>query len=264
MLQELRHAVRLLLKSPGFTVMAVLTLGIGIGANVTVFSIVDGVLIRSVPVPNPAQLVRLYSEWEPAWPYSLASAPDFLDWRERNTVFQNLAACRVKDISLQGASGAQKITVAAVSPNYFQVVGVNPSLGRGFLSNEDQPGSSQVVVLSESLGRQLFGSPESAVGRTIQLDAEPYTIFRIPPDSLPFPDQSVQVWMPVVFNSSQLGDRGNRWLEVYGRLKPAVSLAQARAQMSDLAANIERQYPNNNTGLATRIVSPPDGVWRNR
>ena len=117
MLQDLRHAVRLLLKSPGFTVMAVLTLGIGIGANVTVFSIVEAVLIRSLPVPNPAQLVRLYSEWEPAWPYSLASAPDFLDWRERNTVFQNLAACRVKDtvahavIAAAAASGAAVLAV---------------------------------------------------------------------------------------------------------------------------------------------------------
>jgi putative ABC transport system permease protein len=264
MLQELRHAVRLLLKSPGFTVMAVLTLGIGIGANVTVFSIVEAVLIRPLPVPNPAQLVRLYSEWEPAWPYSLASAPDFLDWRERNTVFQNLAACRVKDISLQGASGAQKITVAAVSPNYFQVVGVNPSLGRAFLSNEDQPGSSQVVVLSESLGRQLFGSPESAVGRTIQLDAEPYTIVGIAPGSSHFPDESVQLWMPVVFNRSQLGDRGNRWLEVYGRLKPEVSLSQARAQMSDLAANIEHQYPNDNTRVGIRIVTLQDDIVGNQ
>ena len=264
MLQDLRHAVRLLLKSPGFTVMAILTLGIGIGANVTVFSIVEAVLIRSLPVPNPAQLVRLYSEWEPAWPYSLASAPDFLDWRERNTVFQNLAACRVKDISLQGASGAQKITVAAVSPNYFKVVGVNPSLGRGFLSNEDQPGSSQVVVLSESLGRQLFGSPESAVGRTIQLDAEPYTIVGIAPGSFHFPDESVQLWMPVVFNRSQLGDRGNRWLEVYGRLKPDVSLSQARAQMSDLAANIEHQYPNDNTGFGIRIVSLQEDIVGNQ
>jgi putative ABC transport system permease protein len=264
MLQELRHAVRLLLKSPGFTVMAILTLGIGIGANVTVFSIVEAVLIRPLPVPHPAQLVRLYSEWEPAWPYSLASAPDFIDWRERNTVFQNLAACRVKDISLQGASGAQKITVAAVSPNYFQVVGVNPSLGRAFLSNEDQSGSSQVVILSESLGRQLFGSPESAVGRTIQLDAEPYTIVGIAPGSFHFPDESVQLWMPVVFNRSQLGDRGNRWLEVYGRLKPEVSLSQARAQMSDLAVNIEHQYPNDNTGVGIRIVSLQDDMVGNQ
>jgi putative ABC transport system permease protein len=254
MITELRHAFRLLLKSPGFTVMAVLTLGIGIGANVTVFSIVETVLIRSLPVPNPAQLVRLYSEWEPAWPYSFASAPDFLDWKERNTVFQSLAACRVKDISLQGASGAQKITVAAVSPNYFQLVGVNPSLGRGFLSNEDQSASSQVVVLSESLSAQLFGSAEAAVGRTIQLDAEPYTIVGIALRSFHFPDESVQLWTPLAFNQSQLGDRGNRWLQVYGRLKPDISLSQARAQMSELAANIERQYPNDNTGFGIRIV----------
>jgi len=254
MFQDVRHALRLLQKSPGFTIMAVLTLGIGIGANVAVFSIVEAVLIRSLPVPQAAQLVRLYSEWEPAWPYSLASAPDFLDWKQQNTVFQNLAACRIKDISLQGTNGAQRITVAAVSPNYFQLMGVNPSSGRGFLPNEDQTGNSHVVVLSESLSRQLFGSPEAALGNTIQLDAESYTIIGVAPNSFHFPDETIQLWMPVVFNSSQLGDRGNRWLEVYGRLKPGVTLAQARAQMSDLAANIEHQYPNDNTGVGIRLV----------
>ena len=260
MFQDLRHALRLLWKSPGFTIMAMATLGVGIGANVAVFSIVEAVLIRSLPVPQPAQLVRLYSEWEPAWPYSQVSTPDFLDWQARSTVFQNLAACRVKDISFQGTNGAQQITVAAVSPNYFQLIGVSPSLGRGFLPNEDQLGNSHVVVLSESLSRQLFGSPAAAVGNTIQLDAESYTIVGIAPASFHFPDETVQLWLPIVYNNSQLGDRGNRWLDTYGRLKPGVTLAQARAQMSDLAANLARQYPNDNTGFGLRMVSLQEDI----
>jgi putative ABC transport system permease protein len=254
MLQDLRRAVRLLLKSPGFTTMAIVTLGIGIGANVTVFSIVEAVLIRSLPLSQPAELVRLYSEWEPAWPYSQVSAPDFLDWREQSAIFQSLAACRPKDISLQRSSGAQRIKVAAVSANYFQLIGVNPSLGRGFLSNEDEPGKSHVVVLSESLSRELFGSVEAALGKMIELNAESYTIVGVAPEWFHFPEETIQLWMPIVFNRSQLGDRGNRWLDIYGRLKPGVSLALARAQMSGLAANLERQYPIDNTGFGIRVV----------
>src|SRR5258708_1979287 len=149
-IQDFRYAFRLLLKSPGFTVVAVLTLGIGIGANVTVFSIVNAVLVRSLPLPQSQQLVRLYSEWEPAWPYSEISAPDFLDWRERNTLFAGLAACRSRNIALQGSVGTERVTVAAVSANYLQMMGVSPRLGRGFLANEEQPGNSHVVILSES------------------------------------------------------------------------------------------------------------------
>ena len=254
MFQDLRHTARLLLKSPGFTAMAILTLGIGIGANVTVFSIVESVLLRSLPVPQPQQLVRIYSEWEPAWPYSAVSAPDFLDWRERNSVFQNVAACRIKGIALQGTTGAERVMAAAVSPNYFQVMGVGPSLGRGFLPNEDQPGDSHVVVLSESLSHQLFGSAETALGQTIQLNAESYTIVGISPARFHLPDETIQLWMPLVFSKSQLADRGNRWMTVYGRLKAGVTLARAASQMSEIGANIEREFPNDNTGFGIRLV----------
>jgi hypothetical protein len=189
-LQDFRYALRLLLKSPGFTVLAVLTLGLGIGANVTVFSVLNSVMVRSLPLPQPEQLVRLYSDWEPALPNSYVSAPDFLDWRERNKLFAGLAGCRIKDVGLQRSDGAEKITLAAVSASYFQLIGVGPRVGRGFTPGEDESGDSHVAVLSESLCRRLFGSTEGFLGRSIQLNAESYTVIGVMPADFHFPGYS--------------------------------------------------------------------------
>src|ERR1700693_2876674 len=147
MLHDLRYAFRLLLRSPGFTLFALLALGVGIGANVMVFSILNAVLLRGLPVPQPERLVRIYEEWEPLWPYSTASAPNYLDWQKRNHAFSDMAASRVRDLTLEAGAGPNRVKVASVSPNYFHLLGVSPTIGRSFLSNEDEPGSSHVVIL---------------------------------------------------------------------------------------------------------------------
>ncbi len=263
--QDFRYAWRLLLKSPGFTALAVLTLGVGIGANVTVFSVLNSVLVRSLPLPQPEQLVRLYSDWEPALPDSYVSAPDFLDWRERNTMFAGLAGCRIKDVGLQRSEGAEKITLAAVSANYFQLIGVGPSVGRGFTPSEGESGDSLVAVLSESLCRRLFGSIEGILGRSVQLNAESYTVVGVMPADFHFPDEKIQVWIPLHFSEPQLRDRGIRWLTVYGRLKPGITLAQAGPQMSSIAASLAREDPTDNTGFGIRLVPlQEDIVGKNR
>ncbi len=253
-LQDFRYAFRLLLKSPGFTTIAVLTLGVGIGANVTVFSVLNAVLVRSLPLPQPGQLVRLYSEWEPAWPYSAVSAPDFLDWRERSTMFTGIAGCRVRNVTLQGNEGPKRITAAAVSANYFQLIGVSPRLGRSFTANENESGESHVAIFSEGLCRRFFGSTEGALGRSVQLDAESYTIVGIMSADFHFPDETIQLWIPLRFSESQLRDRGNRWLTVYSRLKADVTIAQAGQQMSTIAANLARECPKDDTGFGIRLV----------
>jgi putative ABC transport system permease protein len=255
LIQDFRYALRLLLKSPGFAVLAVVTLGVGIGANVTVFSVLNAILVRSLPLPQPQQLVRVYSEWEPAWPCSNVSAPDFLDWRDRNTMFAGLAACRIREITLQRSDRAERITTAAVSANYFQLIGASPSLGRGFLTNEDQPGSPHVTVLSQGLCRRLFGSTDGVLGRSIQLDAESYVIVGIMPADFHFPDETIQLWIPVNFTEAQLRDRGNRWLTIYGRLKPGVTVARAGQEMLGIGANLAREYPNDDTGFGIRLVA---------
>jgi putative ABC transport system permease protein len=192
MLQDLRYAFRLLLRSPGFTLFALLALGIGIGANVMVFSVLDAVLLRGLPVPDAGRLVRVYEEWEPAWPYSLASAPNYLDRQKRNDAFGELAACRPKDLTLERSAGPERIKAAAVSPNYFRLLGVSPTFGRSFLANEDQLDSSHVVILTAGICRELFGSTENAAGRFIRLNAESYQVVGVMPSAFHFPDETIQ------------------------------------------------------------------------
>lgn len=254
LLQDFRYAFRRLLKSPGFTVLVVLTLGMGIGANVTVFSVINAVLVRALPLPQPERLVRLYSEWEPEWPYSTVSASDFLDWRGRGTMFAHVAGCRVRTLTLQGNEGPERITAAAVSPNYFQLIGVSPRTGRSFTAKEDESSNAHVAIFSEGLCRRFFGSTKGVLGRSVQLNAESYTIVGIMPADFHFPDETIQIWVPLNFNESQLSDRSNRWLTVYGRLKPDVTIGQVQQQLSNIAANLARQYPNDNTGFGIRLV----------
>ncbi|MBV8098123.1 MAG: ABC transporter permease [Verrucomicrobia bacterium] len=255
MFQDLRYAVRLLLRSPGFTLFALLALGVGIGANVMVFSVLDAVLLRGLPAPQAERLVRVYEEWEPAWPYSLASAPNYLDWQKRNNTFSELAACRPKDLTLERSAGPERVKGAAVSPNYIRLLGVSPTVGRSFLANEDQIGSSHVVILSEGICRELYGSTENVTGRFIRLNAESYQVVGVMPYGFHFPDETIQLWIPLAFKESELANRGNRWLSVYGRLKPEVTMAQASQEMSRIAGNLAREYPKEQTGFGIRLTS---------
>jgi predicted permease len=255
MFQDLRYAVRLLLRSPGFTLFALLALGVGIGANVMVFSVLDAVLLRGLPAPHAERLVRVYEEWEPAWPYSLASAPNFVDWQKRSHEFSELAACRPRDLTLERTAGPERIKAAAVSPNYFRLLGVSPTVGRSFLANEDQIGSSRVVILGEGICRELFGSTENVAGRFIRLNAESYQVVGVMPAGFHFPDETIQLWIPLAFKESELANRGNRWLSVYGRLKPDVATTQASQEMSMIADQLAREYPKEQTGFGIRLVS---------
>jgi putative ABC transport system permease protein len=259
-LNDFRYAYRCLLKSPGFTILAVLTLAIGIGANVTVFSVINSVLIRPLRLPQPDRLIRLYSDWEPAWPLTDVSPPDFLDWRERNTTFLELAGWRTRSMTLQQRSGAERISAAAVSANYFHVIGVGPTIGRGFTAKEKESGDSNVAILSEGLCRRLFGSTEGVLGRSVELNAESYTIVGIMPAGFHLPDETVELWVPLHFNESQLRHRDNRWLEVYGRLKANVTIGQAQQQLSNIAANLAREYPDDNSGFGIRLVPVQEDI----
>jgi putative ABC transport system permease protein len=250
----LRYAIRSLRSSPAFTLVAVLTLAIGIGANVTIFSVINAVLIRSLPVAQPEQLMRVWSTWEPNWPLSNVSAPDFLDWRERNTVFSELAAYRDRGIALQGNGGAERIEGATVSANYFHLLGVSPRSGRGFEMGEDQPGRDHVAILSARLAHRLFGQSDGIVGRAVQLNGETHTIVGVMQDDFRLPTERVEVWIPYTFTKSQLESRGSRLAYIIGKLKPGVAANQAQAQMSSIAADLALKYPGDNSGFGIRLI----------
>ena len=240
---DLRYCVRLLSRSPGFTLFVVLTLGIGIGANTTIFTAVNAILIRPLPAPQSERLVRVY-ETELHKPDRFStSVANLLDWQKENEVFDSLAGYVTRLLAVQDPAGATGIRSAAVSPNYFSVLGLHPRSGRSFNAEEDQPGHDHVVILSERLCRRLLGSETDAIGKSVQFNGESYVVIGVMPGTANFPDEKTEAWIPLTFTEEQLASRGNFWLRVVGRLRENVSLAQAQQAMSTLANRLAALYP---------------------
>jgi putative ABC transport system permease protein len=256
--KDLRYAVRMMLRQPGFTVVAILTLGLGIGANSAIFSVVNAVLLKPLPYPEPEQLVML---WESKTEAGMGarfkgtvSFPNFKDWREQNDSFRDLAAYQQAGYSLPGKDAPERVTGTMVSPNFFDVIGVRPQTGRAFSEAEKEPGASRVVVLSDALWRRNFGGDAGLIGRQITLSGEAYTVIGVMPQGFQFPSRSTQLWTPLDLTPDQLTNRDNHWLMVLGRLKPAATLEQAQAGMSTIASRIEQQYPDIQTGRDIQLV----------
>jgi putative ABC transport system permease protein len=256
--KDLRYAVRMMLRQPGFTVVAVLTLGLGIGANSAIFSVVNAVLLKPLPYPSPEQLVML---WESKTESSLgsrfkgtASYPNFKDWREQNDSFADLAAYQQAGYSLAGKDAPERVTGTMVTPNFFDVIGVRPQAGRAFNEGEMQPGSTRVVILSDALWRRSFGGDGSIIGKQVTLSGEQYTVVGIAPEGFQFPSRTTQLWTPLDLSPDQLTNRDNHWLMVLGRLKPGATLEQAQSGMSTIASRIEGQYPDIQTGRTVQLV----------
>jgi putative ABC transport system permease protein len=263
MFRDIQYAARLLKKSPGFTVVTALTLGMGIGANVAIFSVINALLIRPLPAPHEEQLVRLYETNERTLSKGTVSIPNFLDWRQRNSSFQSIAGYALKNFALQGATGSQRVLGAAVSANYFQVLGVEPGSGRSFGQKEDQSGNDHVAIVSQGLCQRLYGGSLEALGRPIQLNNEAYTIVGIIPSGAGFPNPDTEVWIPLAFNQSDLQARDNHWLNVIGRLGPGISIMRAQQEMSAVAAALSDQYPEQQTGLGIRVISLHEDIVGN-
>jgi putative ABC transport system permease protein len=260
MFRDIHHAFRLLGKSPGFTMVAVLTLGIGIGANITIFSMINAVLVRPLAAPQSEKLVRLYETNERPLAKGSVSVPNFLDWRERTSGFESMGAYAPRNFALQGRSGSKRVQGAAVSANYFQVIGVGPRWGRSFGPEEDQPGRDHVVIISEVLCRRLYGEQTEVLGRSVQLNSETYTIVGIAPAGFCFPNVDTEAWIPLAFSGNDLQARNNHWLNVIGRLSAGASIAGVQEQMSSIAAVLARQYPSQQTGRGIHVVSLHDDM----
>ncbi|MGI8957888.1 MAG: ABC transporter permease [Chthoniobacterales bacterium] len=257
--QDLRYALRMLWKNPGFTVVAVIALALGIGANSAIFSVVNAVLLRPLPFKNPEQLVAV---WENAshygFPKNTPSPANFLDWRRQNTVFQAMSAMAWETYNLTGIGEPEKLDGRRVSANLFDLLGVRPSLGRSFLPQEDSPGS-HVVILSDGLWKRRFASNPQIIGQTLNLSGQACTVVGVmPPDiDLPGLPDAVnwrdQLWTPIAFSSEEAARRGSHYLEVIARMKPSVTLAQARAEMETIAARLGQQYPESNLSIGSAV-----------
>ena len=258
-LQDLRYAIRMLRKSPGFTTVAVLTLALGIAANTTIFSAVSAILLRRPPVEDPARLCAV-SSVDPNTGYALGrvSVPDFESWRAQNHVFKSLAAVEGRSFTLTGQGEPEAVGGEAVTPNYFSVTGVTPVLGRAFLPSEGEAGKDHVVILSHALWHARFQSSPSVVGRTLEINFEPYTIIGVMPPRKDFPPYAPGLWVPLVFNAKVLSApaRGVRVLSlVLGRLNADTTVSQAQVEMSAIAQRIAQTYPKTDKGQGVSVLT---------
>jgi len=257
MFEDLRYSLRMLLRSPSFTLVAVVGLALGIGANGAIFTAINAVLLRPLPYKDAKQLVLLWQLNRHRGDNELkVSAPDYIDWREQNSVFQDIAAFSANPglgLNLSGAGHPARISATSVTANLFPVLGVAPALGRSFLPDEERPGSAPVCILSDDLWKRRFGSDSKIIGRAITLNGEMWTVVGVMPAGFRFP-QSVDLWVPAIVRSTARTKRAQHYLGVLARLKPGLSLDRAQAELNSLAGRMELQYPETNAGLGIRLV----------
>jgi putative ABC transport system permease protein len=254
MLQDARYGVRMLLKHKGFTVVAALTLALGIGANTAMFSVLNTFLFRSLPYPQSSQLVRVFrtSPHSQSWPHSVAN---FFDQRERNTVFEKMAAYNFVSRNLiEQGQMAERLQGLAGTADFFPLLGVAPARGRVFNPEEFEPGADNVIVLSDRFWTKRFGGDPNIVGRTVQLDGKTVMIVGIMPPDFDHPILwgRVDFWQPLAFNAEQKKKRDTNYLSSFARLRPGVSIEQAQQSMVALASNIGKEY-SSNSGESLRL-----------
>jgi len=259
LIQDLKYAARVLLKSPGFVLIAVLTLALGIGANTALFSVVNGVLLRPLPFPRPNELV-LVSEKTANFESSSISYPNFQDWRRSNASFASIVAYRNDDFSITGSGEAERVRVGMVSAGFFEMLGVNPTRGRLFTADEDRKGIAPVALISTGLWQRKFGSAPDIVGKRITMNGDSYTVIGVIPASFHLESTNFSndkdVFVPIGGDTDPLFHErdvhpGTRAI---GRLKPGLTLAAAQADMDQIANNLALQYPDADKGAGISLV----------
>jgi putative ABC transport system permease protein len=252
--QDLRFALRMLRKSPGFTLIAVLTLALGIGANTAIFSVVYSVLLRPLPFPHADQLISvLVQNPQKGVKFDGASYTDFDEWQRQNRVFSVMAGVAFHALTMTGHGEPDDVPTLVVTPNIFSLLEIPPLLGRTFLPEDGVRGAAPVVILSEELWRSSFGADPKVLGTTVNLDQRAFTIIGVMPANFHVPifNKKAEIWIPLVQDplfGSWMTRQGGHWLPVIGRLKPGISLAQARADMDAINANLTKESPAEHTG----------------
>jgi putative ABC transport system permease protein len=256
LLQDIRYGIRGFVKRPGFTIIALMALALGIGANTAIFSLVNAVLLRPLPFAEPSRLVWVFGNIRNGSNRASVAPLDFLDFRQQNTTFEQFAASFSVPLplNLTGTGEPERLSAAAITGNYFQALGVQPLLGRGFQIENEQPAQNQVVVLGYALWQKRFGGDQAIVGKKVTLDGKTSEVIGVMPQDFSFP-QAAQLWVPLNFDlGPEMKQRKAHFLRPVGRLKPGVTLAQAQADTDAIARRLEEQFPATNTGWNLRLL----------
>jgi predicted permease len=258
---DIRHAIRSLSKYPAFTIVAVITLALGIGANTAIFSVVNALLLRPLPFKEPDQLMQVWEARIKQGQNHDVSYPNFADWRDQNQSFQQIAAYSDRTFNLTGNAEPERIRGLMISPAFFPMLDVKPILGRGLLSEEDYPNKVFSAVISERLWRRLFNSDAQIVGRTISLNYESFTIVGVVRNIVDVPrlPADTEVWIPIS-HSSGFDNRQGHYLSVLARVKTGVTREQAQADMNRVAGTLATEHPESNTDAGVRLVPLQDQI----
>jgi putative ABC transport system permease protein len=259
--EDLRHAARMMRRRPGFSAVVVATLGLAIGANAAVFSFVDAILLRPLPVSAPERLVRIYSHFASGLDWASVSYPNFLDYQRANRVFSALAAEANQAYVVGDSAASQQVVGALVSANYFSTLGVQPALGRAFEPDDDRV-ASPVAVIGDGFWKRHFAADPRVLGRTVTLNGTVFRVVGVAPPGFAGPNTGLlaEIWTPIsmqpaVNPGADLSrERGAAWLQLTGRLRPRVTLAQAAADMNALAARLRQLYPRDNEGISLSLL----------
>ncbi|MGA9770170.1 MAG: ABC transporter permease [Blastocatellia bacterium] len=254
--QDLRYGARMLRRKPGFTLVAVITLALGIGANTAIFSVVNAVLLRSLPYKEPARLMTVWEAFLNAPGVQNPVAPsNFVDWRDQNTSFEEMVAYSTDAVSLTEAGGPEKAVAVYTSDNFLKLLGVAPLLGRAFAQGEiTQPGEMKVIVISHALWQRQFGADSGVLGKEVKIDGNPVTIIGVMPPSFQFPSGDIDLWVATMMSPQVSGTRQAHYLSVLGRLKSGVTEQQAQADLEAIAARLREQYPESNRYIGATVI----------
>jgi putative ABC transport system permease protein len=255
--RDLRYGFRSLLKRPGFTAIALVALALGIGANTAIFSLVNAVVLQPLPYSDPDRLVWVWGNIRDRGNRASVAPQDFLDFRAQNKTFEQFAASLSipVPVNLTGSGEPERLSASAVTGNYFETFGIAPALGRGFSLENERPGNDQVAILSHALWQKRFAGDPGIVNQRITLDGKSFEVIGVMAEEVKFP-QSAELWVPLNFDvSPEMKQRRAHFIRPIGRLKPGVTLAQAQADTDAIAAQLEQQFPDTNTGWSLRLES---------
>lgn len=257
--RDIGYALRTLRRSPGFTATALISIALGVGGTTAAFTLLDCVLLRPLPFPEPQRLVLLYqTQLSSGYARIVTSGPNYRDWKTMSESFESMGAYTVLSTNLSGRGEALRVDGVAAAADVFTTLRVQPSVGRGFTADDERRGAPAAVLLSDNLARALFVTPEATVGQTIRLDDEPYEIIGVLPAQFAFPTPSAQLWVPLRFPFLDESNRSNLSLGVIARLRDGVTRDTARADLAAIARRLERAYPKDNTGMGAMAVDLHD------